>query len=131
MMDMTRNFTLIVAPGQCVSYSYGYNTASKHLITIVSTNKEFINAHAEQFREYLGLCRSALKVHREPPEFPKMMMDFFALHGDVCQKTLPLPTRVGGNICGADHRLDVERGVPEGREGYPVIRAAYGELQPH
>lgn len=92
MMDMTRNLTLIVAPGQCVSYSYGYNTASKHLITIVSTNKEFINAHAEQFREYLGLCRSALKVHRKPPEFHDMMMDFFALYGDVCQKTLPLPT---------------------------------------
>lgn len=91
-MDMTRNITLIVAPGQCVSYSYGYNTAREHLITIVSTNKEFISAHAEQFREYLGLCRSALKVHREPPEFLEMMKDFFALHGDVCQKTLPLST---------------------------------------
>ena len=62
------------------------------MITIVSTNKDFINAHAEQFREYLGLCRSALKVHRDPQEFLGMFLEFYSLRGDVCQKTLPLST---------------------------------------
>lgn len=90
--DMARNLTLIVVPGQCVCYSYGYSQNDDNMITIVSTNKEFINAHAEQFNYYRSLCRPALKVHREPREFPKMLLDFFSLQGDVCQKTMPLPT---------------------------------------
>ena len=92
LKDSPGNMTLVVAPGQCVSFSYGYGSYSERMITIVSTNKEFINAHAEQFREYLSHCRSALIVHREPPEFLKLILDFFALNGDVCQKTLPLST---------------------------------------
>lgn len=92
MMDMTRNVILVVVPGQCVSYSYGFNSDTDNMITIVSTDKEFINAHAEQFNYFRSLCRPALKVHREPQEFPKMLLDFISLNGDVCQKTLPLPT---------------------------------------
>lgn len=73
-----------------MSYSYGNYSGSPHMITIVSTNKDFINAHAEQYREYLAMCRPALKLHKEPSEYFKMTLDFFELGGDICQKILPL-----------------------------------------
>ncbi|MGN1422267.1 MAG: hypothetical protein ACI4XA_02735 [Oscillospiraceae bacterium] len=92
IVDMVRKLTLIVAPGQCVSYSYGSHSESRNLITTVSTNKEYINAHAEQFREYLSQCRSALTVHREPREFFGTVSDFYTPGGDIIQKLQPLST---------------------------------------
>lgn len=91
-MNAMGHQTIIVVPGQCVSHSCGYSPDGENMITIVSTNKEFINAHAEQFNYFRSLCRPALKVHRDPREFPKMLLDYISLKGDVCQKTLPLPT---------------------------------------
>ena len=90
--NVPQNMMLIVAPGQCVSYSYALCPGSKNMITVVSKNKDLINAHAEQFREYLATCKSALEVHKKVEEFINNVSDFLSLSGDICQKTLPLST---------------------------------------
>lgn len=63
--NVPQNMTMVVAPGQCVSYSYSLCPGSKNMVTVVSKNKELINAHAEQFYEYLAICKSALEVHKK------------------------------------------------------------------
>lgn len=90
IIGMSQKLTMAVVPNQCVFYSYGMHSQSENLITIVSTNKEFVNANAEQFREYESFCRSALVVHKDKKELPKLLKDFLLLQGDVCQKTMPL-----------------------------------------
>lgn len=91
-INMSQNITMVVVPGQCVLYSYGTNSTNDNMITIVSTNKDFVNANAEQFRSYIAVCKSALTVHKDKQEFAQVISDFLALRGDVCQKTLPLST---------------------------------------
>lgn len=92
MIATTHSFTLIVAPGQCVLFSYGLRSGKAEKITMVSTDKSLVNAHAEQFREYLSQCRSALLTHRDPKQFPRTLFDFLSLNGDICQMTSPLST---------------------------------------
>ncbi|MGN0683835.1 MAG: hypothetical protein ACI4JY_09180, partial [Oscillospiraceae bacterium] len=92
MTASPQSLTLIVAPGQFVSFSYSIRSGNDNMITIVSTDKDFINAHAEQFREYLSMCKSALTVHRDPREFTPTIADFLTLRGDIIQKTAPLST---------------------------------------
>lgn len=91
-INKSHDLTLAVVPGQCVLYSYGMDSLSDNMITIVSTNKDFVNANAEQFRAYIANCKSALTVHKDKQEFARVFSDFLSLRGDVCQKTLPLST---------------------------------------
>ncbi len=92
MIDVPYSFTLIVAPGQCVLFSYGPRSGKAETITMVSTDKSFVNAHAEQFREYITQCRSALLTHRDPQKFPRVIFEYLSLSGEICQMTSPLST---------------------------------------
>ncbi len=90
MIDTSLSFTLIVAPGQCVLFSYGLRSGKAEKITMVSTDRSFVNAHAEQFREYLAQCRSALLTNRDPKKFTRTIFEYLSLNGDICQMTSPL-----------------------------------------
>lgn len=92
MIDIPQNMTLIVVPEQCVLYSYSLSSGGNNAVTIVSSEKEFVSANEEQFSEYLALCKSALRVHKEPEKFPPIYLDFLEMQGDICQKTMPLST---------------------------------------
>lgn len=92
MIDIPQNMTLIVVPEQCVLYSYSLSSGGNNAVTIVSTEKKFVSANEEQFSEYLALCKSALRVHKEPEKFPPIYLDFLEMQGDICQKTMPLST---------------------------------------
>lgn len=90
-IEAARNITLIVVPGQCALYSYSISSLNENVITVVSTNKDFINANAEQFREYLSVCKPALTAHKDNRECRRVISDFFSRNGDVCLKTALLP----------------------------------------
>ncbi len=81
---------MIIAQGRYVMISHGPRSGSSKAITIISTDREFVNAHAEQFREYLSHCKSALEMHKKPREFAPTISEFLSMRGDICQKTSTL-----------------------------------------
>ncbi len=97
--------TSIVAPGQCVLISCGINHGNSDIVSFVSTDKELVNAHAEQFREFLSMCRPALIYHKDPADFPSTLIKVLSSEGGIYLKTAPLSvTSMPGEV--AQYALD-------------------------
>lgn len=81
---------VIIVRGRYVLISHGSRSGASKAITVVSADREFVNAHAEQFRDYLSLCRPAMETHRKPREFLPTISRFLSLKGEILQKTSTL-----------------------------------------
>lgn len=83
-------YSAIISPGRCVLYTTVLRGSSRGVITMVSADRELVNAHAEHFQEYLSRCRPALTVHRDPAEFGPAVGKLLSMRGAIFQKVAPL-----------------------------------------
>ncbi len=84
--------SIIVAPGQCVMCTMGTHTGDAKAITMVSNEKKLVNAHCEQFSDFLSACRPALTVHKGAEYFYPSINELMTMNGAVCQKVAPIST---------------------------------------